>query len=92
MLETAFVAEGIEVKIFAQVHSVAFSKKKKTKGKKKKIENEFVIATNRGEFRGEKLLVATGRASNTAGLDLNRIGVVTCFSGLCQAASLRTWE
>jgi mercuric reductase len=77
MLETAFAAEGIEVKIFAQVHSVAFSKKKKTKEKKKKIENEFVVATNRGEFRGEKLLVATGRTPNTAGLDLDKIGVVT---------------
>ena len=64
MLETAFAAEGIEVKIFAQE-------------KKKKIGNEFVVATNRGELRGEKLLVATGRAPNTAGLDLDRIGVVT---------------
>jgi mercuric reductase len=68
MLETAFAAEGIEVKIFAQAHSVLFSIK---------IGNEFVVATNRGEFRGEKLLVATGRAPNTAGLDLDRIGVVT---------------
>src|SRR5262249_9881834 len=29
MLETTFAAEGIEVKIFAQVRSVVFSKKKK---------------------------------------------------------------
>jgi mercuric reductase len=36
MLETAFAAEGIEVKIFAQVHSVAVSTKKKKKGKKEK--------------------------------------------------------
>jgi mercuric reductase len=57
--------------------SVAFSPKKKKKGKKKKIGNEFVVATNRGEFRGEKLLVATGRAPNTAGLDLDKFGVVT---------------
>jgi mercuric reductase len=77
MLEMAFAAEGIDVKIFAQVHSVAFSTKKKKKGKKKKIGNEFVVATNRGEFRGEKLLVATGRAPNTEGLDLDKIGVVT---------------
>ena len=77
MLETAFAAEGIEVKIFAQVHSVVFGKKKKKKQKKKTIENEFIVATNRGEFRGEKLLVATGRAPNTAGLDLDKIGVVT---------------
>src|SRR6202035_5273590 len=76
-IETAFAAEGIEVKIFAQAHSVVFSKKKKTQRKKKKIGNEFVVATNRGELRGEKLLVATGRAPNTAGLDLDRIGVVT---------------
>jgi mercuric reductase len=76
MLETAFAAEGIEVKIFAQVHSVVFGKKKKKKQKKKTIENEFIVATNRGEFRGEKLLVATGRAPNTASLDLDKIGVV----------------
>jgi mercuric reductase len=73
MLETAFAAEGIEVKIFAQVYSVLFSKKKRKKGKK----SEFVVATNRGELRGEKLLVATGRAPNTADLDLDKIAVVT---------------
>ena len=77
MLETAFAAEGIEVKIFAQAHSVVFGKKNKKKQKKKKIENEFIVATNRGELRGERLLVATGRAPNTAGLDLDKIGVVT---------------
>jgi mercuric reductase len=77
MLETAFAAEGIAVKIFAQAQSVVFSKKKEKQRKKKRIGNEFVVATNRGEFRGEKLLVATGRAPNTAGLDLDRIGVVT---------------
>jgi hypothetical protein len=36
MLETAFAAEGIEVKIFAQVHSVAFSKKKRQKKKRRR--------------------------------------------------------
>jgi mercuric reductase len=73
MLEKAFAAEGIAVKIFAQAQSVVFSKKKEKQRKKKRIGNEFVVATNRGEFRGEKLLVATGRAPNTAGLDLDRI-------------------
>jgi mercuric reductase len=77
MLETTFAAEGIEVKIFAQAHSVVFSKKKKKKEKKKTIESEFVVTTSRGELRAEKLLVATGRAPNTAGLDLDKIGVVT---------------
>ena len=77
MLETAFAAEGIAVRIFAQAQSVVFSKKKEKQRKKKRIGNEFVVATNRGEFRGEKLLAATGRAPNTAGLDLDRIGVVT---------------
>ena len=77
MLDTAFAAEGIEVKIFAQAHSIVFSRKRRRKGKKKKIESEFVVATNRGELRAEKLLVATGRAPNTAGLDLDRIEVVT---------------
>jgi mercuric reductase len=48
MLDTAFAAEGIEVKIFAQAHSIVFSKKRRRKGKKKKIESEFVVTTNRG--------------------------------------------
>ncbi|PNE12599.1 MAG: mercury(II) reductase [Beijerinckiaceae bacterium] len=77
MLDTAFAAEGIVVKIFAQAHSIVFSRKRRRKGKKKKTESEFVVTTNRGELRGEKLLVATGRAPNTAGLDLDKIGVVT---------------
>jgi len=77
MLDTAFAAEGIEVKIYAQAHSIVFSRKRRRKGKKKKTESEFVVTTNRGELRGEKLLVATGRAPNTAGLDLDKIGVVT---------------
>ncbi len=76
MVERAFAAEGIEVKIFTQAHSLVFNKKKK-KGKKKKIGNEFVVAINRGELRAEKLLVATGRTPNTEGLDLDKIGVVT---------------
>jgi pyruvate/2-oxoglutarate dehydrogenase complex dihydrolipoamide dehydrogenase (E3) component len=75
----AFTVRGqaAQVKIFAQAQSVVFSKKKVKQRKKKKIGKEFVVATNRGELRGEKLLVATGRTPNTAGLDLDRIGVVT---------------
>lgn len=37
----------------------------------------FIIATNHGEIRGDQLLVATGRASNTSALDLDKAGVKT---------------
>lgn len=36
---------------------------------------EFGLATNNGEVRSEKLLVATGRAANTHALNLSAAGV-----------------
>lgn len=62
-LETAFTAEGIEVKTFLQAHAVAYR------------DDEFVIATSRGELRADKLLIATGRAPNTRSLALEAAGV-----------------
>ena len=39
--------------------------------------NNFTIKTNNGEIKGDQLLVATGRAPNTAALDLDKVGVKT---------------
>ena len=71
-LATVFAAEGVRVETFIQAHSVAYREHMVAHR-----DDEFVVATNRGEFRAEKLLVATGRAPNTAGLDLQLAGVAT---------------
>lgn len=62
-LGEAFADEGIEVLANTQAHSVAHE------------DGEFVVATDRGVLRSDKLLVATGRAPNTADLDLGRAGI-----------------
>lgn len=62
-LAQAFAAEGIEVLAQSQAQSVGHQR------------GEFVLMTNRGELRAEKLLVATGRGPNTAGLGLEAAGV-----------------
>lgn len=59
----AFRAEGIEVLTQTQASAVSYA------------DEEFVLATNRGELRGDKLLVATGRSPNTRGMDLEGIGI-----------------
>lgn len=58
-----FAAEGIRVLEHTQAQRVAFTN------------GEFVVWTNRGEVRSEKLLVAAGRAPNTAALNLEAAGV-----------------
>lgn len=62
-LADTFRAEGITVLLQTQVQQVNYAN------------NEFVIATNHGELRGDKLLVATGRAHNTEWLALDSAGV-----------------
>ena len=59
----AFTAEGIRVLDHTQAQRVAFQN------------GEFVLTTNHGEVRSEKLLVATGRTSNTKALNLHVAGV-----------------
>ena len=65
-----FSAEGIEVRTQTQSHSVAYGN------------GEFVVQTNHGELRGERLLIATGRAPNTETLSLDAIGVRTGKGGV----------
>ena len=65
-----FRAEGIEVLTRTQSQSVAH------------VNGEFVVQTNNGELRAERLLIATGRAPNTEGLNLDAIDVKTGKGGV----------
>ena len=62
-ITAAFTGEGIRVLDHTQTQSVAFQN------------GEFVLSTNHGEVKSEKLLVATGRAPNTQALNLEAAGV-----------------
>ena len=59
----AFRAEGIEVQEHTQASHVAYAA------------GEFVLTTGHGIVAADKLLVATGRAPNTRGLNLEAAGV-----------------
>lgn len=59
----AFRAEGIEVREQTQASHVAYE------------DGEFVLATNHGELRADRLLIATGRSPNTRSLALEIAGV-----------------
>ncbi len=59
----AFGTEGITVLTQTQASRASFEGE------------EFVLATNQGEVRADRLLVATGRAPNTRALNLDAIGV-----------------
>ncbi len=59
----AFRAEGIEVLDHTQASQVAYT------------DQEFVLTTERGELRADRLLVATGRAPNTPALGVEAAGI-----------------
>lgn len=59
----AFRAEGIEVLEHAQASQVSYEN------------DEFVLTTECGEVRADKLLVATGRVHNTRSLALDAAGI-----------------
>ena len=59
----AFRAEGIEVLEHTQASQVSYQ------------DGAFVLATNHGELRADRLLVATGRTPNTRNLNLEAAGV-----------------
>ena len=62
-LTQAFRAEGIEVLTQTQATAVSHT------------QNMFTITTKHGELIADKLLIATGRAPNTQGLNLEDTGV-----------------
>ncbi len=68
-ITAAFRGEGIEVLEYTQASHVGHSG------------DEFVLATQHGELRADKLLVATGRAPNTQELGLDVAGVATTAQG-----------
>ena len=59
----AFRAEGIEVLTQTQADAVSYAN------------DEFVLSTNHGAVRADKLLVAAGRSPNTRGMGLENAGV-----------------
>jgi mercuric reductase len=65
----AFRTEGIDVLTQTQANSVSFA------------DSEFVLITNQGELRADKLLVATGRSPNTRSLGLDAAGVAISAQG-----------
>ncbi len=65
----AFRAEGIAVLEQTQADDIAYTN------------DEFVLATKRGELRADKLLIAAGRAPNTRDLDLETAGVAVNAKG-----------
>jgi len=68
-LTAAFCAEGIAVLEHTQASRVAHT------------DGEFVLDTAQGELRADRLLVATGRAPNTRGLNLDAAGVAVDARG-----------
>ncbi|MBS0325258.1 MAG: mercury(II) reductase, partial [Proteobacteria bacterium] len=63
IMSAVFIGEGIRILEHTQARWVAFD------------QGEFALSTDLGVFRSEQLLVATGRAANTASLDLHAAGV-----------------
>lgn len=68
-ITAAFRAEGITVLEHTQASRVDHA------------DGEFVLATDRGELRADRLLVATGREPRTQGLGLDAAGVRTDKQG-----------
>lgn len=68
-LTQGFADEGIDVLKQTQAQSVSHEN------------GQFILRTNRGEVRAERLLVATGRAPNTGALGLEAAGVRTDARG-----------
>lgn len=68
-LTTVFEQEGIHVLEHTQASQVSYE------------DNEFILDTEQGKIRGDKLLVATGRAPNTGKLNLAAAGVETEANG-----------
>ncbi len=68
-LQAALIAEGMRILTDTKVKGVSFDGKR------------FALETSNGAISGDRLLIATGRKPNTAGLDLDRAGVATDASG-----------
>lgn len=79
VLTAVFRGEGIEVLEHTQACRIAHA------------DGEFVLTTNQGEFRADRLLVATGRRPNMEALNLEAAGVKLNPQGaIVVDAALRT--
>ena len=67
-----FRQEGVEVLTQTESQCVAYST------------GEFVVTTNHGEIRGDRLLIATGRIANTEALNLDAVGITTGKGGVIE--------
>ena len=77
-IQTAFKAEGVKVLNDTQASQISYTNE------------EFVLATNAGELRADRLLVAVGRTPNTDRLNLEAIGVETARGAILVDDGLRT--
>ncbi|WP_286222360.1 mercury(II) reductase [Marinobacter apostichopi] len=77
-IETAFQAEGIKVLNNTQASQISYTNE------------EFVLATNAGKLRADRLLVAVGRTPNTDKLNLEAIGVEAARGAILVDNGLRT--
>lgn len=78
-LQAILEQEGMTIMLHASVEAV------------RETQGEFVLATNKGEIRGDRLLVATGRRPNTDALHLDRAGIeVDLHGAIAVDAQLRT--
>jgi len=68
-LQQVFVDEGINVELNTMTEAVSHNGQ------------QFMLATNNGEFCADRLLVATGRQANTGALALDKAGVETDAQG-----------
>jgi mercuric reductase len=77
-IETAFKTEGIKVLNDTQASQISYTNE------------EFVLDTNAGELRSDRLLVAVGRTPNTDRLNLEAVGVETDRGSIVVDEQLQT--
>ena len=77
-IQTAFQAERISVLNNAQASQVSYTN------------DEFIVASNAGELRADRLLVAVGRTPNTDTLNLDAIDVETDHGAVIVNEQLQT--
>ncbi len=77
-IETAFKTEGIKVLNDTQASQISYTNE------------EFVLDTNAGELRADRLLVAVGRTPNTDRLNLEAVGVETDRGSIVVNEQLQT--
>ena len=77
-IQTAFQAEGIRILTDTQASRITY------------ISDEFVLNTNVGELRSDRLLIAVGRTPNTEMLNLNVINVETDHGAVVVNEQLQT--